>query len=84
MACARALGESDRGEKARFVALDSWRGFCALLVALYHVPVTAFVFLNPLVRGSFLFVDFFFVLSGFVISFTYEGASATVRRRQSS
>ncbi len=61
------------GEKARFVALDSWRGFCALLVALYHVPVTAFVFLNPLVRGSFLFVDFFFVLSGFVISFTYEG-----------
>jgi len=60
-------------EKTRFVALDSWRGLCALLVALYHVPVTAFVFLNPLVRGSYLFVDFFFVLSGFVISFTYEG-----------
>lgn len=61
------------GDKARFVALDSWRGLCALLVALYHVPVTALVFLNPLVRGSYLFVDFFFVLSGFVISFTYEG-----------
>ena len=46
---------------------------CALLVALYHIPITAFVFLNPLVRGSYLFVDFFFVLSGFVIAFTYEG-----------
>jgi len=60
-------------EKERFVVLDSWRGLCALLVALYHVPVTSFFFLNPLVRGSYLFVDFFFVLSGFVISFAYEG-----------
>jgi peptidoglycan/LPS O-acetylase OafA/YrhL len=66
--------EGDRfGASARFVVLDSWRGLCALLVALYHVPVTSFVFLNPLVRGSYLFVDFFFVLSGFVISYAYEG-----------
>ena len=46
---------------------------CALLVSLYHLPIDAWVHFNPIVRGSYLFVDFFFVLSGFVIGKTYAG-----------
>jgi len=55
----------------RFHALDSWRGLCAVLVALLHYHAT-WHFLNfPLIRNSYLFVDFFFVLSGFVIAHAY-------------
>ena len=51
----------------RFIALDSWRGVCAMLVAVHNFgqPTTAFVY------HSSLFVDFFFVLSGFVITHAY-------------
>jgi peptidoglycan/LPS O-acetylase OafA/YrhL len=55
----------------RFRALDSWRGICALLVAAHHLEVHGFVYWQPLVRNAWLFVDFFFVLSGFVIAHAY-------------
>lgn len=56
----------------RFEALDSLRGVCALLVAVHHF----FLFtINPfdsrLIASFFMFVDFFFVLSGFVIAYNY-------------
>ena len=55
----------------RFEALDGWRGVCACMVVMLHTygysPLSAW----PLVRNSYLFVDFFFVLSGFVISWNY-------------
>jgi peptidoglycan/LPS O-acetylase OafA/YrhL len=56
---------------ARFETLDSWRGICALLVAVYHLPVIGVHLNNDFIRGSYLFVDFFFVLSGFVIAHAY-------------
>ena len=55
----------------RFQVLDSWRGICALLVALFHFPTTSAVSQSAFVGGSYLFVDFFFVLSGFVIAGAY-------------
>jgi peptidoglycan/LPS O-acetylase OafA/YrhL len=55
----------------RFEALDSWRGVCALLVAVFHLPLAGPIGENAFVRGSFLFVDFFFVLSGFVIAHAF-------------
>ena len=58
-------------EAHRFRALDGWRGVCALLIALHHFPARGFVYHLPLVRNSWLLVDFFFVLSGFVIAFAY-------------
>lgn len=67
----------------RFEALDGWRGLAALAVALYHVP-----FEHPLRhlagwKNMELFVDFFFVLSGFVIMHAWgsriDGAEATRR-----
>ena len=59
-------------ERDRFVALDSWRGICALIVALFHVPIWGLVHSCTLVANGYLFVDFFFVLSGFVIATVYE------------
>lgn len=54
-----------------FVPLESLRGLAALVVVIYHAvwtnPVTALHFFQ---NGS-LMVDFFFVLSGFVIFHSY-------------
>jgi peptidoglycan/LPS O-acetylase OafA/YrhL len=56
----------------RFEALDGWRGICALLVALWHFQVGGHI--DPIApfKNAFLFVDFFFVLSGFVIAYSSE------------
>ena len=55
----------------RFVALDSWRGIAALMVAAYHFEATWHFHGAPMLANSYLFVDFFFVLSGFVIAHAY-------------
>ncbi|TPM41490.1 acyltransferase [Mesorhizobium sp. B2-3-4] len=55
----------------RFQVLDSWRGICALLVALFHFPTASAISQSSFVGSSYLFVDFFFVLSGFVIASSY-------------
>ena len=57
---------------ARFGVLDGWRGICALLVALHHLRLDGYVYDVQAVRNAYLFVDFFFVLSGFVISHAYS------------
>ena len=57
----------------RFRSLDAWRGVCALLVVLFHAP-TLHVFKDAAGFANLqLCVDFFFVLSGFVISHAYRG-----------
>jgi peptidoglycan/LPS O-acetylase OafA/YrhL len=68
---------------SRFEALDGWRGVCACLVVLFHFHGFSPLYTSPLVRNSYLFVDFFFVLSGFVIAWNYAsrlGSGAEVRR----
>jgi peptidoglycan/LPS O-acetylase OafA/YrhL len=55
----------------RFAALDAWRGLAALAVALYRLKADGHFYALNFVRHSWLFVDFFFVLSGFVIAFAY-------------
>jgi peptidoglycan/LPS O-acetylase OafA/YrhL len=59
------------GQSHRFRALDGWRGICALLIALHHFPAYGFIHHLPLVRNAWLLVDFFFVLSGFVVTHAY-------------
>jgi len=51
--------------------LDSLRGIAAMLVALFHFRISGHVMESPLVRNGWIFVDFFFVLSGFVICHAY-------------
>ena len=52
----------------RFVAIDSLRGICAIIVAVYHFSSNSILAALPFIKNGFLFVDFFFVLSGFVIA----------------
>ncbi|WFU25728.1 acyltransferase [Bradyrhizobium sp. CB1717] len=60
----------------RYHALDSWRGICACMVALFHFDVISHLSFMPLTRHGYLFVDFFFVLSGFVIASNYRSRLA--------
>lgn len=55
----------------RFTVLDAWRGLAALAVALSRFGAEGTIYRSPLVAHSYLFVDFFFVLSGFVIAHAY-------------
>ncbi len=56
----------------RFEVLDSWRGICALMVALLHFEAFSHLKDLPFFNDAYLFVDFFFVLSGFVIAANYQ------------
>jgi len=59
----------------RFVVLDSWRGIAACMVALGHLDLLSpysHAHGVPFLSNSWLFVDFFFVLSGFVIAANYQ------------
>ncbi|KXJ32791.1 MULTISPECIES: acyltransferase [Pseudomonas] len=62
----------------RFVALDSFRGLLAVAVVLFHTYVAQAASENPLIANAYLFVEFFFVLSGFVLMHTYENRLRTL------
>lgn len=66
-----ATKREGKGEGARLAALDGWRGVCAILVVCFHAPVSGASEANGVIRHAFLFVDFFFVLSGFVITHAF-------------
>lgn len=55
----------------RFECVDALRGVCALLVALLHCETFSHVQGVRFFNNAYLFVDFFFVLSGFVIASNY-------------
>ena len=57
-------------ERPVYVSLQCFRGIAALLVTTIHINVN-----NPFLDSSFrtgLFVQFFFVLSGFILSINYS------------
>jgi peptidoglycan/LPS O-acetylase OafA/YrhL len=55
----------------RFEALDSLRGVAAVIVMFFHFGDFGLISGLRLVRAGPIFVDFFFVLSGFVITAAY-------------
>jgi peptidoglycan/LPS O-acetylase OafA/YrhL len=65
--------------KHRFEGLDIFRGLFSAMVVFFHMAAFANtpIINNNFVRNSDLFVDFFFVLSGFVITYTYQNMSTT-------
>jgi peptidoglycan/LPS O-acetylase OafA/YrhL len=58
--------------QGRFTVLDSWRGVCAMIVVVYHFTAKSHLLFLPFFRNGWIFVDFFFVLSGFVITHAYQ------------
>ena len=64
-------------EKPRYAILDGLRGVAAVIVVAFHLFETyskgpAYQILNH----GYLAVDFFFVLSGFVIGYAYDNRVA--------
>lgn len=57
--------------RPKLLALESLRGFAALAVVLHHFHYGSVLTENAFVRHSYLMVDFFFVLSGYVIALNY-------------
>jgi peptidoglycan/LPS O-acetylase OafA/YrhL len=55
----------------RFHALDSLRGICAIAVVLYHTHLIGSITEWTFFSNADLFVEFFFVLSGFVMAHAY-------------
>ncbi|WAT19118.1 acyltransferase [Aurantiacibacter sp. MUD11] len=62
---------ADAPARERFTVLDSWRGIAAMGVAWYHVKGVYWWLEGPLYQRLNYAVDFFFVLSGFVIAAAY-------------
>lgn len=59
--------------KPRYEILDGLRGVAAFMVILFHCLETYIpVFKTQIINHGYLAVDFFFVLSGFVIGYAYD------------
>lgn len=58
-------------EHVLFKKLESLRGIAACMVILYHSPFNFGLQPLGIFNNSYLFVDFFFILSGFVMTFAY-------------
>ena len=68
----RAMGRS--------YLLDGLRGFAAISVVIGHITYQENI---PFAEGTYLAVDFFFILSGYVIGYSYDhrlGADIDTRR----
>lgn len=63
-----SMVSTEIAERQRFAILDGMRGLAALAVIADHVPSD---FMTALLPGRYLAVDFFFVLSGFVLAHVY-------------
>lgn len=55
----------------RYVALDGLRGIAALIVVMFHIHWPNHLTGSNAIRHGFLFVDLFFMLSGFVLAASY-------------
>ena len=67
-------------EKQHFVILDGLRGVAAIMVVWFHVfEAFATSHLDQRINHGYLAVDFFFMLSGFVIGYAYDDRWKTMR-----
>lgn len=56
----------------RYYVLDAWRGIAAICIVLFHGLGRFGLEKDSFLDSSYLFVDLFFVLSGFVIAYNYH------------
>ncbi|MEO6916545.1 MAG: acyltransferase [Chitinophagaceae bacterium] len=63
--------------KPHFEILDGLRGLAAVVVVIFHfMEIVITDFANNFISHGFLAVDFFFCLSGFVITYAYDNRIA--------
>lgn len=67
------MNNNELGTKPHYQILDGLRGVAAVIVVLFHLaePLASNRFSN-VVNHGYLAVDFFFLLSGFVIGYAYD------------
>lgn len=68
------LSTTYKDSKKHYLILDGLRGIAALMVVMFHILET-FAIGDPykqIVNHGYLAVDFFFMLSGFVIGYAYD------------
>lgn len=71
-------------QKSELIALTSIRGIAALWVAVFHfiIPINRDVACIgcyvPILEKSYLAVDLFFVLSGYILTFVYQGRETLI------
>lgn len=58
--------------KNRFYVLDSFRGISAICVVMVHLSLSGSITELSFIKSSYYFVDFFFILSGFVLTHAYK------------
>jgi peptidoglycan/LPS O-acetylase OafA/YrhL len=58
--------------KRHFEILDGLRGTASLLVVVYHLLEGMLSYTDNPLRHAYLAVDFFFLLSGFVVGYAYD------------
>ncbi|MCP4476250.1 MAG: acyltransferase [Gammaproteobacteria bacterium] len=63
----------NKNSREKLLYLESLRGFAAIIVAIFHGQIfsTSPFYTIPLITHGALMVEFFFVLSGFVIAYNY-------------
>lgn len=61
---------------ARFIALDSLRGLVAVAIMIFHMGDFGWIAGWTPFRSGWMLVEFFFILSGFVIAMSYGGRLA--------
>jgi len=57
--------------KERFLVLDTFRGIVAICVVIYHLNIVSSIGEIDFFKNSHIFVEFFFILSGFVLEHSY-------------
>ena len=53
------------------IPLETFRGICAIVIVFHHLKINTFIHTSSFIQNGGLVVDFFFVLSGFVIALNY-------------
>ncbi|PHK29637.1 acyltransferase [Nostoc linckia z16] len=68
------MNNENTAVRPHFLTLDALRGVAALMVVAFHIFEShATSHLDQIINHGYLAVDFFFMLSGFVIAYAYDG-----------
>jgi peptidoglycan/LPS O-acetylase OafA/YrhL len=79
---APAFAEAKRPtRKPPLPALTGVRTLLAVNIMFFHFTPPHMTYLYPLINNSYVFVGFFFLLSGFILAYNYADRAATLDRR---